>query len=59
MKTTDFPQRCKRCRYYARLQNDHICDYIGITGEMRGCPVGEGCDKYEPKKRAQRRELAQ
>jgi predicted NUDIX family phosphoesterase len=39
---------CKRtdCMYMAN-QNLHTCDYILMTGHMRGCPV-EGCTKYAP-----------
>lgn len=37
------------CQYRAS-QNLKTCDYILITGHMRGCPV-QNCDKYKPGKR--------
>lgn len=51
---------CKDCLFlnlYSRY-NPH-CDYIGHTGQSRGCPPGEGCTKkevslYRAKKQAQK-----
>lgn len=42
---------CKRtdCMYMANQNHLHTCDYILMTGHMRGCPV-EDCTKYAPGK---------
>lgn len=45
--------RCKNCRYASRdyVSGDQtlmICNYILIAGVPRGCPPGDGCDKWEP-----------
>lgn len=39
-------KKCKTCRYRAAVQEFGNCDYILITGHMRGCP-SNNCDKYE------------
>lgn len=36
---------CVGCDYACYSGIEPICDYIGITGHMRGCPPGEGCTK--------------
>lgn len=42
---------CWDCFYYRPLYRGdrdnapHFCAYIIITGAMRGCPAGAGCDK--------------
>lgn len=28
------------------------CDYMYWTGQRRGCPIGEECDKYTPGERS-------
>lgn len=46
---------CNKCVYRATLtktmsrEMEFICDYIGHTGRARGCPAGEGCDKFKPR----------
>ena len=43
-------ERCKNCRYKGEvLFGELCCDYILITGEKRGCPAGDECDKFEEK----------
>ena len=36
--------RCRTCAYYSSTTPS--CDYIIITGKVRGCPAGEGCKRY-------------
>lgn len=38
---------CKNCQYASR----NTCDYILITGEIRGCDAGKGCTKKKTGKR--------
>lgn len=33
---------CNGCIYRG---NYNICDYLLVTGELRGCPAGKGCNK--------------
>ena len=42
--------KCRSCVYRAKAGAPNGCDYIHITGRMRGCPVKD-CDKYEKGKR--------
>lgn len=39
-------KRVKSCKYGTRTSGFDICDYIGMEGHSRGCPV-EGCTKYK------------
>jgi len=43
---------CKSCIYSTTMSatSTTICDYFMLTGNRRGCKVGE-CDKYEKGKR--------
>ncbi|MCQ4638604.1 hypothetical protein NE619_17890 [Anaerovorax odorimutans] len=34
------------CKYAATLSGG-MCDYLGMVGELRGCPPTKDCDKYE------------
>lgn len=36
---------CKRCIYANTHDHVHLCNYILITGKMRGCPAGAGCER--------------
>ena len=47
---------CKKndCIYKATAGGIKICDYLGITGELRGCPV-QGCTKYTKGNKRRRR----
>lgn len=50
-------KRCKKCihsAYFSYGIKEMMCAYILDTGEPRGCPVGDDCDKFEEKKRARR-----
>ena len=41
-------EKCKRpCRYRAKTYDVNGCDYLYLTGKLRGCPAGEECDKFE------------
>ena len=43
-------KQCKKCRYGMILnQAKYACDYLGITGQMRGCPTYPKCEKFRPK----------
>lgn len=44
IKTT--PKICKGCRYGTMYVDKCGCNYYLLTGERRGCNVGD-CDKYE------------
>ena len=43
-------KKCKTCIYRAAESDMGNCDYILITGQMRGCPA-INCDKYKKGKR--------
>lgn len=38
-------EKCKTCQYRAQKQMPNNCDYILITGHMRGCDPSR-CKKY-------------
>ncbi len=39
---------CKGCMYRKRFgAYAGICDYLGETGKLRGCPAGKGCIHYK------------
>lgn len=42
---------CKGCFYRKRMDGagPMACHYSIMTGELRGCPPGEGCTRYKPK----------
>jgi len=44
--TKAWSERCGSCIYRGAQPPQSCCNYILITGHMRGCPV-EGCSKYE------------
>lgn len=44
--TKAWSERCGLCIYRGAQPPQSCCNYILITGHMRGCPV-EGCSKYE------------
>ena len=44
--TKAWSERCGSCVYRGAQPPQSCCNYILITGHMRGCPV-EGCSKYE------------
>lgn len=40
---------CTTCAYACTITGGAlVCDYLLVTGIMRGCPAGTGCDKYLP-----------
>ena len=44
-------KRCEKCKYKGEvLFGEPCCDYILIAGKSRGCPAGDGCNKFEEKK---------
>ena len=36
---------CRKCIFRSWLHSWTICDFIGITGQRRGCPAGKGCTR--------------
>lgn len=41
---------------YANTNGAISCDYIGVTGHMRGCPT-DHCTKYKKKEKSKRRSV--
>lgn len=39
---------CRSCIYSSTVSETEpvTCDYILVTGNRRGCPAGEGCERY-------------
>lgn len=52
-------KKCKNCKYRTNFSGGNVygCQYILITGHMRGCPV-EDCTKYEYSKNPAKDPLA-
>lgn len=51
-------KRCQECIHSVGIyptSEELICNYILDVGVPRGCPVGDECDKFEPKKKSNRR----
>ena len=46
-----YSKRCRECQYLwgNRYSGTLLCDYFGRTGELRGCPGGDNCTKFEPR----------
>ena len=42
---------CRGCYYLASTGMGKTCDFFLMTGRRRGCPAGEGCKEYLPRKR--------
>lgn len=38
-------ETCRKCIFRSWLHSWTICDFIGITGQRRGCPAGKGCTR--------------
>lgn len=44
-------ERCKACTYGGIVMyTTTSCDYMYLTGEPRGCPAGDDCDKFKERK---------
>lgn len=41
-------KKCGRCKYSIKMGTVTTCNYILVTGRMRGCEI-ENCTKYEGK----------
>lgn len=40
-------ERCRSCMYASTLSNlSVVCNYLLVTGNRRGCPAGEACERY-------------
>ena len=52
-------ERCLTCKYCERLgesrYDDYFCAYILQKKMRRGCPAGDGCDKYVKRTEAKRK----
>ena len=48
-----FDAYCKGCAYLGTNSMGKCCDYNFVTGKVRGCPAGEGCNRreYGPRRR--------
>lgn len=47
MRKNEFPKKCRQCKYFVTLDGyEHICDYINIEKEPRGCSITEDCDRF-------------
>lgn len=49
-------KRCETCWYVGSLRTavdrgGNSCDYMLITGKLRGCPAGDQCTKYKEGRR--------
>ena len=44
-------RQCKTCIYSMQLESGalYVCDYLGKTGHMRGCPTYPTCAKRKTK----------
>lgn len=39
---------CRRpCKYSSGTPHVNGCDYLYLTGKLRGCPAGKECTKFE------------
>lgn len=47
-------KKCTKCKYVSKNRSLVFCDYLGMTGPLRGCRADANCDKYEPRKRKTR-----
>ena len=45
---------CKGCCYRRRESGCTACNYSVLTGELRGCPPGEGCIRYKKATKGER-----
>lgn len=44
-------ERCRACLYFCSCDGHYViptCDYFLKTGQLRGCPAGDDCDKFLP-----------
>ena len=37
---------CRGCQYLGHVSGGYCCEYLAITGSVRGCPSGTGCTQY-------------
>lgn len=54
-------ERCENCKFSLIDRSSRVrsyqCNYIVVTGNPRGCPPGDECDKYEPRKTPRRKRV--
>lgn len=45
-------RQCRKCAYGMMLTSSEWgCDYLNITGQLRGCSTYPTCEKYKPKRK--------
>ena len=46
-------KKCKSCRYRTSYgcKEMSFCDYISIEHKRRGCPAGDECTRYSPRRK--------
>jgi hypothetical protein len=45
-------KQCRKCAYGMMLTSSEWgCDYLNITGKLRGCSTYPTCEKYKPKRK--------
>lgn len=37
---------CRGCQYLGHITSGYCCEYLAVTGRVRGCPSGQGCTRY-------------
>lgn len=37
---------CRGCQYLGHISTGYCCEYLAITGSVRGYPSGQGCTRY-------------
>lgn len=42
--------KCEACVYWRPVHHrgDKCCHYALVNNELRGCPAGDNCNKFEP-----------
>lgn len=46
-------QKCRRlCKWRSSCRGVNGCDYLYLTGKVRGCPAGKDCTRFEAGPRA-------
>ena len=49
-------KKCRRpCKFRSGTPNLNGCDYLLLTGTVRGCPAGEQCTRFEEGEKIQNR----
>lgn len=38
---------CRGCKYLGHITSGYCCEFLAVTGTVRGCPAGKGCERRE------------